>query len=168
MMSTPLARAAATVRFIAGASSPTRRVAPRHQCWFHMSQMMIAVRDGSQRSVFSCTGNPSPPDAAVFGTGSRHPGLENEGIRGPDSTSSCAKPPAPWPDCRSRPPHRSGHTQSLASLGDLLSDANRASVPHVEHSLNNLLWAQGECHLRREPEGELKTITGSFLTTTLR
>ena len=47
MIKTPLARAAAIVRFIAGASSPTRRVAPWHQCWFHMSQMMIAVCAGS-------------------------------------------------------------------------------------------------------------------------
>ena len=55
MIKTPLARAAAIARFIAGASSPTRRVAPWHQCWFHMSQMMMAVCDGFHSRTFSLT-----------------------------------------------------------------------------------------------------------------
>ena len=60
IMSTPRSRTALTARFIAGASSPTRRVAPLHQCWSHMSQMMIAVFAGSHSRVFSLTVNPAP------------------------------------------------------------------------------------------------------------
>ena len=71
MMKTPLARAAAIVRFIAGASSPTRRVAPWHQCWFHMSQMMMAVCAGCHSRTFSLTTNVFPPAAPAFATGSR-------------------------------------------------------------------------------------------------
>ncbi len=75
MMKTPLARAAATVRFIAGASSPTRRVAPWHQCWFHMSQMMIAVCAGSHSRTFSVTTNePAAPALSWLS----HPGVQDE------------------------------------------------------------------------------------------
>src|SRR4051794_22235787 len=55
MISTPLLRAAATARFITGASSPTRRVAPLHQCLSHMSQMMRAVFEGCHSTAFSLT-----------------------------------------------------------------------------------------------------------------
>ena len=61
MMKTPFALAAAIARFIAGASSPTRRVAPWHQCWFHMSQMMMAVCSGCHLRTFSVT-TTEPPD----------------------------------------------------------------------------------------------------------
>ena len=78
MIRTPLARAAAIVRFIAGASSPTRRVAPWHQCWFHMSQMMIAVCAGvpaedlfvrlqNRCAPEAFAGLPSFPDSGVKG-----------------------------------------------------------------------------------------------------
>ena len=50
MISTPRLRAATSTSFIRGAISATRRVAPLHQCSFHMSQTTIAVRDGSQAS----------------------------------------------------------------------------------------------------------------------
>ncbi|MGC8642383.1 MAG: hypothetical protein ACP5XB_21180 [Isosphaeraceae bacterium] len=75
MMSTPLSRAALTVRFIAGASSPTLREAPLHQCWFHMSQMMIAVFAGPHFSVFSLTVNVVPP-----GAGSRNRACSTRGL----------------------------------------------------------------------------------------
>ena len=71
MMSTPLARAAATARFIAGASSPTRRVAPWHQCWFHMSQMMIAVCAGLHSTSFSVITNGSDEEPITDFPGSR-------------------------------------------------------------------------------------------------
>src|SRR5688572_23414083 len=54
-MNTPLARAAFTTSFIRGAISPTRSVAPLHQCWFHISQMMSAVFLGAHSSAFSST-----------------------------------------------------------------------------------------------------------------
>src|SRR6266508_430971 len=55
MISTPRWRAALTTSFIRGAISATRRVAPWHQCWFHMSQMTTAVFFGSHSTVFSAT-----------------------------------------------------------------------------------------------------------------
>ena len=55
MIKTPLARAAFTTSFMRGAISPTRSVAPLHQCWFHMSQMMMAVFFESNSIAFSST-----------------------------------------------------------------------------------------------------------------
>src|SRR5262245_61717381 len=55
MMKTPCARAFLITSFMRGAISATRRVAPAHQCWSHMSQITMAVFWGSHWTVRSIT-----------------------------------------------------------------------------------------------------------------
>ena len=47
----PLARAASSTSFMAGAISPTRSVASGQWCWSHMSHTTTAVREASQVTV---------------------------------------------------------------------------------------------------------------------
>src|SRR6185312_14054290 len=91
---TPLARAAATARFMACASSPTRRVAPRHQCWSHMSQMMIAVFVGSQRRCSSLVANPEEEPFVALPEAAR--GTRTRACR---VIGSCAGGPPPPRPC---------------------------------------------------------------------
>src|SRR5260370_13307717 len=65
-MNTTFARAATTTWSRRGAISPTRCVAPAHQCLSHMSQMTMAVCFGSHFRIFSRTSK--PPRSAGFGT----------------------------------------------------------------------------------------------------
>ena len=61
MMRKPCDRALSTIAFMRGAISATRRVAPAHQCLSHMSQMTMAILEGSQRVDFS-----TAPHSLVF------------------------------------------------------------------------------------------------------
>jgi hypothetical protein len=91
IMKTPLARAAATVRFITGASSPTRLVAPLHQCSFHMSQMMMAVSVGFHSTSFSSTTNAFSPAGARLASGSRMRARSVNGSRATFSPRALAR-----------------------------------------------------------------------------
>ena len=62
-MRTPLSRALEITSFMRGAISATRRVAPLHQCSFHMSQMMMAVFAGSHPRVSPAGRKFSEPSA---------------------------------------------------------------------------------------------------------
>ena len=124
-MKTPRSRAAATARFIAGASSPTRRVAPLHQCWFHMSQMMMAVCAGCHSRTFSLTTN-DPPAPALAGSRTRACKTS-----GPAAFSTCCSRAWATHNITRQPTHTArvlpSH-QSLGIKGNLPSDRTGTSL----------------------------------------
>ena len=137
MISTPLARAAAIAWFIAGASSPTRRVAPWHQCWSHMSQMMMAVFAGLplDRLLLDREGCFDP----VAGTASRSRACSTSGLLG-------VRPPGN----QENPAHQHDHADRAepdpAHELEPPREPRLARTFDVKHSLNNLLATAAEYH----------------------